>query len=180
MYRASAFLVSNAGINLRDGSSASNLLKKHCIDVSSKGILLDGKDISSKIRTNVISEAASIISTHKSVREHMVFLQREFGKKHNTVAEGRDMGTVVFPKASLKIYIVADIAIRALRRQKDHNQPSVKEIVHSMFKRDYRDRTRTESPLRLPPGGIWLDGTNLTINQQVNFIVKLYKRRMVQ
>ncbi len=177
MYRASAFLVSESGIDIQDGSAASALLLKHTIDVSSRGVFLDDEDISGLIRTPAVGEAASIISTHPSVREAMVCLQRAFGLKHNTVAEGRDMGSVVFPDATLKVYIVADIAIRAIRRLKDLGDNDMSKMVHSVFKRDYRDRNRSESPLRLSPGALWLDGTNMTVNQQVVFILDHYRQR---
>lgn len=177
MYRASAFLVSDSGIDIKDGVAASAFLADHSIDVSSRGVFLDGIDISGKIRTQAIGEAASIISAHAPVREYMVSLQRAFGKKHNTVAEGRDMGTVVFPGAALKVYVVADIAIRAWRRLRDLEHTDMNSMVHSVFKRDYRDRNRSESPLRLPAGAIWLDGTSMSINEQVEFVLRRYRER---
>ena len=177
MYRASAFLVTASGIDPYDGVAASSLLLNHSVDVSSRGVFLDGDDISGKIRTQVIGEAASIISAHCEVRKYMVALQRAFGKKYNTVAEGRDMGTVVFPDATLKVYVVADIAIRALRRLKDLGNDDMDSMVHSVFRRDYRDRNRYESPLRLPPGALWLDGTSMSVNQQVNFVLDYYRGR---
>ena len=177
MYRASAFLVSASNIDPSDGKSSAALLNNHTIDVSSRGIFLDGADISSKIRTSAVSEAASVISAHRAVREYMVSLQREFGAKHNTVAEGRDMGTVVFPNAFLKVYVVADIAIRASRRLRDLGSTDMTSMVQAMFRRDYRDRNRTESPLRLPPGAIWLDGTSMSVNEQVSFVMRKYNER---
>lgn len=175
MYRASAFLVSASGIDLQDGQAAAAFLSDHSIDVSSKGIFVDGEDISGSIRTAAAGEAASIISAHRPVREYMVSLQRAFGEKHNTVAEGRDMGTVVFPDASLKVYVVADIAIRAWRRLRDLNQDDMDSMVHAVFRRDFRDRNRLESPLRLPPGALWLDGTSMSVNEQVNFVLNHYR-----
>lgn len=182
MYRASAFLVSSSGIDIQDGFAASDLLFDHSIDVSSRGVFLDGNDISGKIRTREIGEAASIISAHRSVRDYMVSLQRTFGEKHDTVAEGRDMGTVVFPDAALKVYVVADIAVRAWRRLKDLDQVTsgMNSMVQSVFRRDYRDRNRSESPLRLPPGALWLDGTSMSIDQQVNFVLRVYKERCIR
>ena len=175
MYRASAFLVSASGTDPHDGKSSSAILLQHSIEVSSTGIFLDGEDISGKIRTQAVGEAASIISAHRQVREYMVSLQKAFGKKHNTVAEGRDMGTVVFPDATLKVYIVADIAVRAMRRLKDLGHRDISRMVHSVFQRDYRDRNRQESPLRLPPGALWLDGTSMTVSQQVEFVLKRFR-----
>jgi cytidylate kinase len=104
-------------------------------------------------------------------------MQRAFGQKHNTVAEGRDTGTVVFPGADLKVYVVADIAIRAVRRLRDLGGGGMTEMVSAMFRRDHRDRNRDESPLRLPPGALWLDGTSMTVAGQVEFVLDHYRRR---
>ncbi len=175
MYRASAFLVSASDINLQDGQAAAVFLRDHSIDVSSRGIYVDGEDVSGNIRTAAAGEAASIISAHRPVREYMVSLQRAFGEKYNTVAEGRDMGTVVFPDAALKVYVVADIAIRAWRRLRDLDHGDMDSMVHSVFRRDYRDRNRSESPLRLPPGALWLDGTSMSVSEQVDFVLNHYR-----
>lgn len=180
MYRASAFLVKASNIDISDGQKVGELLSKHKIDISSSGVFLDGTNISSSIRTPEISEIASSLSAHIQVRKQLVVLQKQFAQIHNTVAEGRDMGSVVFPDATLKIYIVADIAIRASRRLKDigKTRASTTAMIHSMFLRDYRDRNRKESPLRLPPGAVWLDGTSLSINEQVQFILNCYRTRV--
>lgn len=179
MYRASAFLVNAAKIPISDGKKAGELLQMHEIAVSSRGVFLDGTDISLKIRTQEMSEIASALSAHIQVREQMVLLQKQFAHMHNTVAEGRDMGSVVFPDATLKVYIVADIAIRASRRLKDlgKSSSSMASMIHAMFLRDHRDRNRKESPLRFPPGAVWLDGTSLSINEQVQFILNCYRAR---
>ena len=176
MYRASAFLVSKSGIDPADGGSSAACISEHNIDVSGRGVFIDGEDVSDLIRTPDASEAASIISAHAEVRSQMVTMQRAFGERHNTVAEGRDMGTVVFPDADLKIYVVADIAVRAWRRLRDLQSGNMSDMVHSMFRRDHRDRNRQESPLRLPPGALWLDGTSLTVDQQVAFVLENYRR----
>lgn len=180
MYRASAFLVSGSGIDLSMGSEAASLIADHSIDVSSRGVFLDGEDISGEIRTPAVSEAASIISSHRAVRDQMVTLQKAFGRHHNTVAEGRDMGSVVFPEADLKVYVVADIAVRAVRRLRDLGGGKMNEMVTAMFRRDHRDRNRAESPLRLPPGALWLDGTSMTVEEQVEFVLMHYRRRHSQ
>ncbi len=177
MYRASAFLVSSSGGDLSRGAEAASIIASHSIDVSSRGVFLDGQDISGSIRSREVSDAASRISVLPEVRQRMVAMQRAFGDKYNTVAEGRDMGTVVFPRADLKVYVVADIAIRAVRRLRDLGGGAMTEMVSSMFIRDHRDRTRDESPLRLPPGALWLDGTSMTVADQVEFVLDHYRRR---
>lgn len=177
MYRASAFLINDSGIDPANGSQAAAVIGEHSIDVSGGAVFLDGKDISDVIRTPEVSESASIISSHREVRLQMVAIQREFGEKHNTVAEGRDMGTVVFPDAILKVYVVADIAIRAVRRLRDLGGGDMGQMVTAVFRRDHRDRNRAESPLRMPPGALWLDGTSMTVEEQVQFVLTHCRRR---
>jgi cytidylate kinase len=114
------------------------------------------------------------------VREWMVRLQHSLGAKGKLVAEGRDIGTVVFPNARLKIYLVASIEARAKRRAKDFHQTSsrinVNKVIEELKSRDRIDCTRATAPLRKADDAIELDTTNLTIEQQVEFIVKQWNK----
>lgn len=177
MYRASAFLVSRSSVDPSCGRSSAALIAGHSIDVSSRGVFIDGQDVGGAIRTPLAGEAASVISAHPEVRRLMVSMQRDFARIHDTVAEGRDMGTVVFPDASLKVYVVADIAIRAVRRLRDEGTGEMGAMIRSMFLRDHRDRNRADSPLRLPPGALWLDGTRMSLTEQRDIILDAYRKR---
>jgi len=182
MYRASALLSLRSSIPLTDTDRIAAAIRTHSIDVVDGSVLLDGKDVSSFIRTLEVSNAASIISSGSPVRREMVRLQKEFGRTRNTVAEGRDMGTVVFPDAFLKIYVVADVAVRVTRRWREMivssgHEADFGELLKAQLIRDRRDRTRQDSPLRLAPGAFMLDSSLMSIDTQVDAVIDLYRRK---
>lgn len=180
MYRASALAAIENSIPLTDHEKVARELRTHSIDVEDGDIFLDGRDVSSLIRTSRISEAASVISSGSPVRKVMVELQRRFASRRDTVAEGRDMSTVVFPKADLKVYVIADVAIRVCRRWREMRAKGEEADFHSLLKsqllRDRRDRTRSDSPLRLAPGAVIVDSTLMSIHQQVSAVLKAYEK----
>ncbi len=182
MYRASALLAIRSETDLEDHQSVASLIREHSIDIRDGCLLLDGQDVSSLIRTPSISEAASLISSGSPVRREMVGLQRKFAELHDTVAEGRDMGTVVFPSADLKIYVIADVAVRVTRRWREilerGEEADFDSLLRSQLRRDERDRNRSDSPLRMAPGAVMLDSTLMSIGQQVDAVLKLYRRRV--
>jgi cytidylate kinase len=184
MYRASALLAIHNSIDLDDPSSVAEVIRRHSIDNRDGNIFIDDEDVSAFIRTPEISDAASIISAGTPVRREMVVLQRRFARSHDTVAEGRDMGTVVFPRADLKVYVIADVAIRVVRRWREFNAAGENAdfdvLLKSQLIRDRRDRTRADSPLRLAPGAVILDSTLMNIEQQVSTVLDLYRNRLVK
>ncbi len=184
MYRASALVATRAGLDLSDHASVAAEIARHTIDMESGRVLVDGKDVSGRIRTSAVGEAASIISSGTPVRRQMVRLQREFGGRHDTVAEGRDMGTVVFPDADLKVYVIADVAVRVLRRWRELRlagaAPDFGQLLRSQLDRDRRDRTRSDSPLRIAPGAVILDSTLMTVGEQVEAVLRLYEGRVAR
>lgn len=182
MYRASALLALRNSIPLEDHEGVALLIRGHSIDITDGRLLLDGEDVSGLIRTTAISDSASIISSGTPVRREMVMLQRSFAERHDTVAEGRDMGTVVFPSADLKVYVVADVAVRVTRRWRELRQRGEEadfdELLRSQLARDRRDRTRSDSPLRLAPGAVMLDSTLMSISQQADEVLRLFRTRV--
>lgn len=177
MYRASALAVKRAGFSLERGPEAVELLASHTFGFTpDNGILLDGTDVTEAINTAEMGEAASILSARPEVRVFLVKLQRLFAEGRNTVAEGRDMGTVVFPDAFMKVYVVADAPVRARRRLRDLGGGDMGEMVRQVIRRDRRDRFRSDSPLRVAPGAYWLDGTHMSLAQQVEDVVAEYRR----
>jgi cytidylate kinase len=179
MYRTAALLASRSGLAFSDGPALSKLLSMHSMVVGADRIFLDGEDVSSEIRAPAVSEAASLVSAHADVRRAMVALQRLFAAQRKVVAEGRDMGTVVFPSATLKVYIIADVAVRAVRRRnelaKAGGESCFDSVTSSLLSRDRRDRERADSPLRPCPSSIWLDTTLLTVGSQVERVVSAYR-----
>lgn len=171
------------GASFDDGSAISRLISLHEISVRGGRATLDGEDVSDEIRQPWAGEAASVVSTFSEVRSAMVALQRRFAESGSIVAEGRDMGTVVFPGAVLKVYVIADIAIRAVRRCRETAPAGVPDLaaqVEALLKRDRRDRERSDSPLRPAPGAWWLDTTLLGIREQVDMVVAEYRRRRAE
>lgn len=181
LYRGVAYEVKKAKTDYKDKSKLAKLLKEINFDCKMQNntfkLISKGSDISGKIRTNEISMLASAVSALPAVRSALLGIQKNIAIKHNAVFEGRDMGTVVFPDAEHKFFLIADLKVRADRRHKElpENSEALSEIKKDMKKRDYDDSTRAESPLKPAHDSIIIDSTNLTINQVVKKICKNIK-----
>ena len=140
-------------------------------------IYLNGINVEGEIRTMRVSENVSQVSTLKDVRQAMVDQQRKLGKERGIVMDGRDIGTVVFPDAELKLFLTADILVRAFRRQKElmemDDTVDIDTIVENLQKRDQIDSTRKESPLKRASDAIELDTTHITIDEEVDEVLRL-------
>ncbi len=143
-------------------------------------VLLNGKDISARIRERDVSEGASRVSVHPKVRELMVAKQREMGIGGGVVMEGRDIGTKVFPDADLKIFLDADPVIREQRRldQQKVRGPSAESMAAELRERDRRDRTRAASPLVAADDAVVLDSSYLSEDEVVRRIEELVEQRL--
>jgi len=144
-------------------------------------VLLNGKDVSARIRERDVSEGASRVSVHPQVRKWMVARQREMGIGGGIVMEGRDIGTKVFPDADLKIFLDADPVIREQRRldQQRVKGPSAQTMAAELRDRDRRDRTRAASPLVAAEDAVVLDSTNMSEDEVLNRIEELVDQRLV-
>ena len=169
MYRALAFKVLREGIDIGNDGALTELIGRTAIDLVVTGgklkVLLDGEDVSHEIRTPEVSQMASKASTLEVVRRWMLVLQRAFGRRGNVVAEGRDIGTVVFPDAEVKIYLDASAQERARRRVEELRQAgrqvSLDETLREMWERDKRDSERDLAPLRKADDAIAIDSTSV-------------------
>jgi cytidylate kinase len=143
-------------------------------------VLVNGKDVSGRIRDRDVTEAASRVSVHPKVREWMVARQREMGIGGGVVMEGRDIGTKVFPDADLKIFLDADPVIREQRRldQQKVKGPSAQTMAEELRERDRRDRTRAASPLQAAEDAVVLDSTNMTEDEVLKRIEELVVQRL--
>ncbi len=148
--------------------------------VNTRGVsetYLNGLSVEAEIRSMRVSEQVSQVSTLPAVRTAMVDQQRKMGRDKAIVMDGRDIGTVVFPDAELKVFLTADLLTRAYRRQQEllakDDLVDLNVILDNLIKRDEIDSTRAESPLRKAPGAIELDTTNLTIEEQTDEVVRL-------
>jgi cytidylate kinase len=150
--------------------------------VNGNRVLLNGKDVSARIRERDVTEAASRVSVHPEVREWMVARQREMGIGGGIVMEGRDIGTMVFPDADLKIFLDADPVIREQRRmdQQRVKGPSAQTIAAELRERDRRDRTRAASPLVAAEDAVILDSTNMSEDEVIDRIEYLVEQRLAR
>ena len=144
-------------------------------------VLVNGKDVSARIRDRDVTEGASRVSVHPKVREWMVARQREMGIGGGVVMEGRDIGTRVFPDADLKIFLDADPVIREQRRldQQQVKGPSAQTMAEELRERDRRDRTRAASPLLAAEDAVVLDSTNMTEDEVLERIEELVQQKLL-
>lgn len=178
MYRAVTYAVLSRGVDSEDSEAVSRVAAGLDIELrANEGrsvILLGGEEIEDKIRSPEISSFVSPVSRHVGVRNAMVRHQRRIGADGGIVVEGRDTGTVVFPYAQIKVFLVADIEARSMRRQKQllslGIEQDIAEIRENIAGRDNLDSSRKSSPLLRPPGSIIVDTSNLTIEEQVGII----------
>ena len=144
---------------------------------------MNDRDVTSEIRTEVCGNNASIIAKYQTVREQLVGLQRSFLVKPGLIADGRDMGTVVFPSSNLKIYLTADPNERAKRRYNELKQKGINvrfaAVLDDLKQRDSRDKDRSVAPLKVSPDSVIIDSTNLSIDEVVLKILSLSKCRNI-
>lgn len=188
MYRAVTLKVLRAGLEASNIREIEGLVRSTRVELAEKSgsltVLLDGEDVTEQIRSREVTAAVSAISSIPAVREAMVREQRRMAKGQSIVLEGRDIGTVVFPGANLKVFLVAHIAERARRRQRELEakgiSASVRELQNEIEQRDLVDSTRRVSPLRRASDAIELDTSGMTIEEQVEFIVQKARERAKQ
>lgn len=174
MYRAFALKALRLEVPLDDPAALQLLASETDIQLESgedeNCVLLDGEDVTGQIRNQTVTEAASRVSVFPAVRASMVKRQQQMAAKGGVVMEGRDIGTVVFPDAEVKIFLDAAPEVRGLRRydqigQKGQPASPPEEVIRDLRARDERDRNRADSPLRPAPDAFLLDSTNLTLDQ---------------
>ena len=176
MYRLVTLKALNDGI-LGDLEEIKKMLDNLNIDIKENGFYLDNVDVSDEIRKPIVSENVSDIAAIREVREKMVDLQRKFSESKNVILDGRDIGTVVFPNANVKIFLVADAKERANRRYKElvkkGENVKIEEIYENILKRDEIDSTRKESPLKKAEDAIEVDTTSKNIEEVKNEILNI-------
>ena len=185
MYRAVTFGLIENDIKFEDSSELDNYLKhiKLRLSETKSGVILNlnGYNISKEIRSSKVTENVSEVSALKSVRDSMVLIQRKMAKKNDCILEGRDIGTVVFPDADFKFFLIANEKVRAKRRQNDlkkmGEQKSIDNVTTDIIKRDHKDSTRKHSPLIKSENAIIIDTSNLGINKVIDKIVNIVNKK---
>jgi cytidylate kinase len=183
MYRCVAFSIMEEQIDISNKNSLRKFLNYFEIDLKhddgSLTFFANGRNVTNKIRNSNVSQKVSEISAIPVIREYMVGIQRNFTKDNSCVMEGRDIGTVVFPDAEIKFFIVASDEVRAKRRQIDleslGEKRSLNDVMDEIKKRDKHDSERGHSPLRKAFNAIEVDTTNMSINEQVSFMINKVK-----
>ncbi|MBV8982393.1 MAG: (d)CMP kinase [Acidimicrobiia bacterium] len=171
MYRSVAFAALRDGIDAHDGDALAKLAGNLDIELGDR-VLVDGTDATAAIRGPDVTALVSTVSTHPAVRADMVRRQRQWAAEHGGgVAEGRDIGTVVFPHADVKVFLTATEAERARRRQRDDRAPDVDVVAADLARRDALDSSRTTSPLRPADDAVVIDTTGRTVDDVVTEIV---------
>jgi cytidylate kinase len=176
MYRAFTLYVLENGVPLENLESIRALLNTFSIHMHENRIAVNDRDVTREIRSERVNENVSYVSSLRPVREKMVELQRSIGENNDLIAEGRDIGTVVFPHAAYKFYLDADIEERARRRlqdeSSDHHVSSIQQMKEKLHSRDTYDSNRTLSPLRMAENAEYIDTTKMTIEQVCTRIVQ--------
>ena len=187
MYRALALKAMEHGVALDDAEAVRQLAENTIIQLEPQGdgnrVLLDGRDVSQRIRQPDVTTAASRVSAHPPVRRVLVARQRELGANGGVVMEGRDIGTAVFPNADVKIFLDADPSVRAERRVLQNGDSSADErerVQAEIAARDERDRTRVASPLVPASDAIILDTTHKSIDEVVANLEGIVRQRLKQ
>ena len=184
MYRAIALKALEQNIALDDAQALRQLAQNSRIELEPRGegnrVLLDGRDVSQRIREADVTLAASQVSVHPPVRQLMVARQRELGANGGVVMEGRDIGTAVFPDAEVKIFLDADPSVRAGRRVLQNGTKSAEEaqrVQAEIADRDARDRSRATSPLTPAKDAVVIDTTHQSIDQVVEEVERIVSQK---
>lgn len=185
MYRAVTLYFLRNGTDIRNAAAVTDALGRISVTLiplnGESRVLLNGEDVSDEIREMAVSEQVSEVSALKAVREAMVRQQRLMGSEQNVVMDGRDIGTMVFPDAAIKIFMTADPYIRAERRYKELSakgqQITLEEVFENIQHRDHYDTTRQESPLMRADDAIILDNTHMNEEEQLRFIAGIVAER---
>ena len=188
MYRALGLKAIESGVSVGDGPALLALAERSTIELQptpeGNRVLLDGRDVSVRIRERDVTDAASRVSTHPQVREWMVNRQREMGAQGGVIMEGRDIGTVVFPNAEVKIFLDADPNVREGRRVNQHNAQDdphrAEQLKQELRERDRRDTTRAAAPLQAAPDAMHIDSSRLNIEEVIARVQQIVEKKLTQ
>lgn len=185
MYRSVTLAMLEQNIGLEEIEKIAEILRDIKIefveDGENKKVLLNGNDVTLKIRSKEVNEFVSPVSTIKIVRDHLAHMQREMAKSIDVIMEGRDIGTNVFPNADVKIYLDASPEERAERRFRQNKENGIdipfEEILKNVKERDYIDSHREIAPLTKAPDAVYIDSTGMTIDEEAEAVIKVINEK---
>ena len=183
LYRAVGLKFSKMGFDTELKGDIEAVLKETTVDIKfinkEQRVFLDGEDVSDDIRTPIASMMASAVSAKPPVRQFLLDMQRNLAKNNNVVMDGRDIGTVVLPHAQVKIFLTADVKVRAMRRFKELQEKGVNDtfeaVLADMEKRDYNDSHRAAAPLKQAEDAVLADTSDLNFDESLELLQKIVK-----
>lgn len=183
LYRLAAWTVIDQGLDARDLDKVAEAARRMIIRFEAGRIVLGGQDVTESIRLEHVGDLASRLAQSPQLREALLSRQRAFRVAPGLVADGRDMGTVVFPDAPLKVFLIADVAARATRRadqlRQRGEQPDEAAVFEDLKARDERDMRRAVAPLRPADDAVVVDSSAMTIDQTVDEIMRLWRHKSI-
>ena len=187
IYRTVAYFLDLLGISPKDIDGVERYLDELTVDIAydeegKQHMLMNGMDVTEDIRTLEIGQKASIVSAHAIVRDMLLDMQRSVARKHNVIMDGRDIGTVVLPKATVKIFLTASAQVRAQRRVEElrakGQQADLQKVLAEIEQRDYRDSHRAVAPLKQAKDAVLVDTSELDIDGVVARIRQIIDRKV--
>ena len=187
IYRTVAYFLDLLGVSPKDVDGVERYLDELTVEIEydeegKQHMIMNGMDVSDDIRTQDISQKASLVSAHGIVRDMLLDMQRDVAKKHNVIMDGRDIGTVVLPRATVKIFLTASAEVRAQRRleemQAKGQQGNFKQVLADIQQRDYQDSHRAIAPLKQAKDAVLLDTSDLDIDGVVAAMKKIVMEKI--
>ena len=187
IYRTVAYFLDLLGVSPKDADGVERYIDELTINIEydedgKQHMLMNGMDVTDEIRTQDISQKASLVSAHPLVREVLLDMQRDVAKAHNVIMDGRDIGTVVLPKADVKIFLTASAEVRAKRRYDEliakGQQANLEQVLKEIQQRDYQDTHREIAPLKMAKDSIKLDTSNLDIDGVIAAIRQIAAKKI--
>ena len=189
IYRTVAYFMDLLGVSPKDVDGVTRYIDELTIDIEydEEGLqhmIMNGMDVTGDIRTQDISQKASLVSAHAVVRDVLLDMQRDMAKKHNVIMDGRDIGTVVLPKATVKIFLTADPEVRARRRTDEliakGQKANYDKVLAEIKQRDYQDTHREVAPLKMARDSIKVDTSSMDIEEVVSTIREIVAKKVSQ
>jgi cytidylate kinase len=175
LYRALAWVALREGVDLGSGADLAHLLATCRLAPLPDGVSVEGVALGEALKTPQVDAAVSQVAWHPAVRSEMVRIQRQWGEGRDLVADGRDIGTVVWPEAEVKIFLTATLAARAERRAAEQPGLDLAQVEEEIARRDEKDSARSVGPLRVADGARLVDTTALTVEEVVDRLVELVR-----
>ena len=187
IYRTVAYFLDLLGVSPKDMDGVTRYIDELTVEIEydedgKQHMLMNGMDVTDDIRTQDISQKASLVSAHAVVREVLLDMQREVARKHNVIMDGRDIGTVVLPKANVKIFLTASAEVRAERRYKEMlekgQKANLQQVLKDIQQRDYQDTHRDIAPLKMARDSIKVDTSDMDLEQVTAAIKKIVEEKI--